>query len=121
MRLPIPGGAAAGGGIGGLIIVILFLVLTQCLGVGGTGGLPLPDTGLDTARFSPEDSARYENCQTGEDANNDVDCARVAVENSLYDFWSETLPEQAGQAVPARAGGRDLQRRGRHRMRRRDQ
>jgi predicted metalloprotease len=96
-RIPIPGGAAAGGGIGGLIIVVLFLVLTQCMGVGGTGGLPLPDTGLDTARFSPEDSARYENCQTGEDANNDVDCARVAVENSLYDFWSETLPDQAGK------------------------
>ena len=30
------------------------------MGVGGTGGLPLPDTGLDTARFSPEDSARYD-------------------------------------------------------------
>jgi predicted metalloprotease len=97
MRLPLPGGVAAGGGLGGAVIVILFLVLTQCLGVAGTGGLPLPDTGLDTARFSGEDSQRYDNCRTGEDANNDVDCARVAVENSLYDFWSRTLPDQGGQ------------------------
>jgi predicted metalloprotease len=85
-----------GGGLGGVIILVLFLVLTQCMGVTGTGGLPLPDTGLDSGRFAAEDSERYANCQTGQDANTDVDCARVAVENSLYDFWSATLPDQAG-------------------------
>lgn len=93
MRIPLPGGAAAGGGIGGLVIIILFLVLTQC--VGGTGGSALPDSGLDTSRVQGSDSERYTNCKTGEDANNDVDCARVAVENSLTDFWSETLPDQS--------------------------
>jgi predicted metalloprotease len=94
MRLPIPSGAAAGGGLGGIIIVILFLVLTQCVG-SGTGGDALPDTGLDTGRIDAAESERYANCKTGEDANTDVDCARVAVENSLYDFWSETLPSQS--------------------------
>jgi predicted metalloprotease len=89
MRLPMPGGTAAGGGIGGLIIIILFVVLTQCVG-GGTGGLPIPDDSLDSSRLG--DAERYANCKTGEDANNDVDCARIAVENSLYDYWSETLP-----------------------------
>ena len=41
------------------------------------------------------DTGRYDNCETGEDANEDVDCARVAVENSLYGYWSTTLPDQS--------------------------
>ena len=92
MRIPIPGGTRAGGGIGGLIIIILFVVLTQCMG--GGGGLPSPggngvdpqSSGNDTSRM--DDSERYDNCKTGADANKDEDCARVAVENSLYNFWS---------------------------------
>ena len=93
MSIPIPGGAKAGGGIGGLLVLILFVVLTQCVG-GGQGGIPLPDNSLDMSRVQGADSDRYGNCETGEDANNDVDCARVAVENSLTDYWSETLPDQ---------------------------
>jgi predicted metalloprotease len=91
MRLPIPGGTRAGGGIGGIIIIILFVVLTQCLGGGlggggGTGTGTQPQGGTDTSRM--DDSERYDNCKTGADANKDEDCARVAVENSLYNFWS---------------------------------
>ena len=48
--------------------------------------------------------AATSSCKTGEDANNSADCARVAVENSLYDYWSATLPDQSGTRVPARAG-----------------
>ena len=99
MRLPIPGGARAGGGIGGILVILLVVLLTQCMGGGGFTGSPLPDvSGIDTGRVAPGDSARYENCRTGEDANTDPDCARVAVENSLYDFWSQALPEQSGVA-----------------------
>ena len=106
MRLPIPGGTRAGGGIGGLIIIILFIVISSCLG--GGNGLPSPGSGIDpqgqgggdTSRMG--DSERYDNCKTGEDANKDEDCARVAVENSLYNYWSTTLPEQADvQFTPA--------------------
>ena len=42
------------------------------------------------------DSRQLPRPRTGEDANNSEDCARVAVENSLYDFWRETLPAQTG-------------------------
>src|SRR3990170_7765966 len=91
MRIPIPGGAKGGSSLGGLLVLILFLVLTQCVG-GGQGGLPLPDTSLDTSRVAAADSDRYANCKTGADAEEDVDCARVAVENSLTDYWSEALP-----------------------------
>ena len=58
MRIPIPGGAKAGSSIGGVIVLILFLVLTQCVG-GGQGGLPLPDDGLDMSRVEGGDSQRY--------------------------------------------------------------
>jgi predicted metalloprotease len=97
-RIPIPGGTKAGGGIGGILIIVLFIVLTQCVG----GNTPtLPDTGMDTSRMAGTDTGRYANCKTGEDANRSDDCARVAVENSLYNFWSEALPDQGGVAFRA--------------------
>ncbi len=85
--LPVPGGVAGGGGIVAVVVIGIF-VLVQLMG-GGTG-LDLGSGGsLDTARF--EDSDRYAACESGEDANESVDCARVAVENSLYDYWGDTL------------------------------
>lgn len=89
--IPIPGGMKAGGGIGGVIIVVLFIVLTQCMNNGGSSSTD--GGGLDSSRMG--DTGRYDACQTGADANNSADCARVAVENSLYDFWSHTLPDQS--------------------------
>ena len=83
--LPVPGGLAAGGGITGLIVVVIIVAISMFAGGGSSGA------GYDTSRMSETD--RYEHCKTGEDANNDVDCARVAVENSLYDYWSDMLPE----------------------------
>jgi len=83
-RIPIPGGAA-GGGIGGILIVVLYIVLTQCLGNGASAD-------YSTSRLTDAaDSGRYDECETGEDANNSQDCARVAVENSLTDFWDGEL------------------------------
>ena len=105
---PIPGGLRAGGGLGGVIIVILFLVLTQCVGgngsVGGAGGAlgGGGDGGLDTSRMS--DTGRYQQCTTGADANSSSDCARVAVENSLNDYWARTLPEQSDAQFTAEKG-----------------
>jgi predicted metalloprotease len=84
--LPIPGGVA-GGGITGLIIVAIVVAVSLWMGGGSAG------SSFDTARMS--DTGRYDDCKTGEDANNDPDCARVAVENSLYDYWSDTLPAQS--------------------------
>ena len=97
MRIPIPGGTKAGGGIGGVLVIVLFLVLTQCVG-GGTGGIQLPDTGLNTSRMAGTDTGRYANCKTGADAQESEDCARVAVENSLTNYWSEALPAQSDTA-----------------------
>jgi hypothetical protein len=95
MRIPIPGGTKAGGGIGGVIVIVLFLVLTQCVG-GGNGGIQIPDSSLNSSRMAGTDTGRYANCKTGQDAEDNPDCARVAVENSLTSYWSKTLPEQGG-------------------------
>jgi predicted metalloprotease len=98
MRLPMPGGAKAGGGIGGLLIILLIFVLAQCTGIditGGGGPTTSPGGGFDTSRAAG-DSDRYANCRTGADANADVDCARIAVENSLFDYWSNDLQAQSG-------------------------
>jgi predicted metalloprotease len=89
-RLPLPGGMKAGGGALGLVITIVFIVLASWLNGGST-----PAAGLDTGQMIASDSGRYDNCKTGEDANNDVDCARVLVENSLRDYWEHALPDQA--------------------------
>ncbi|MFC7494059.1 MULTISPECIES: neutral zinc metallopeptidase [unclassified Nocardioides] len=89
--LPIPAGVA-GGGVGGLIVVVIIVVATMYLGGGDGGAAPAYDTG----RMA--DTDRYASCQTGADANESADCARVAVENSLYDFWSQALPGQSATA-----------------------
>ncbi len=88
MRLP--GSVAGGGGVVGVIVIVVF-VLIQVLGGGGggAGGGGLGGGSLDSTRFN--DTGRYTSCKTGEDANKSADCARVAVENSLYDFWGDTL------------------------------
>lgn len=89
-RLPIPGGVRAGGGITGLLLVLALFVISQCTGVdltgGGGGGA---GTAFDTQQMADADTGRYDSCKTGEDANNNPDCARVAVENSLRDFWED--------------------------------
>ena len=94
-RIPIPGGGrTAGGGIVGVIIaVIIFVIASQ----GGGGGLgdALGGAGgstLDASKFT--DTGRYADCKTGADANDSADCARVAVENSLTDFWAGELGDR---------------------------
>jgi len=102
MRFPIPTGGKAGGGMAGLILVIVLLVVAQCTGIDLTGGGGLPGGSLDTQQMVETDSGRYDNCETGEDANTDPDCARVAVENSLRDYWEKALPDQRDtELVPA--------------------
>lgn len=103
MRMPIPGGTMAGGGVGAVVVVILVLVLSMCTNLDLTGGGgPAAGGAPDTSRVAPADTDRYAACTTGEDANASADCARIAVENSLYDYWSTTLPRYDVQFAPAR-------------------
>lgn len=96
MRLPIPGGNAAGGslGLGGILLVVLFIVLTQCMGGGGGGGggggMSQP---TDPGATAADD--RYAECKTGADAEDNPDCARKAVALSLERYWAAQLPVQS--------------------------
>lgn len=89
------GGLKVGGGIGGVIVLILVFVLSQYLGAGGTS---LPD-GFPQSDGGPVSTGGEElsHCRTGEDANQDPDCARLAVVNSIQAFWTDALPEQGGR------------------------
>ncbi|MFT4262115.1 MAG: neutral zinc metallopeptidase [Nocardioides sp.] len=104
--IPIPGGRM-GGGIGGVVLVIALLVLSQCAGIDLTGVLGGSSTtssssSLDGSMFSGTSvdgsssggTHDFSSCRTGDDANNSEDCALVAVENSLYDYWSGVLGDR---------------------------
>jgi uncharacterized protein len=92
-------GMKVGGGIGGVIVVIIIIVLTQFVGGGGgTSSLP-GGTGGPASDSGPVSTGGQElaHCRTGADANQDPDCARVAVVNSIQAYWQDALPDQAGR------------------------
>jgi uncharacterized protein len=72
------------------VIVILFLVLTQCVGVGGGDG------GTDTTGTTGSTGTTGE-CKTGADANASEDCAIDLITNSVQSYWSQAYADQAGQ------------------------
>jgi predicted metalloprotease len=99
MRIPLPGGARAGGGIGLVVIIVVVLLLQVFGGIDLTGSTSGgSSSGYSSSRFSG-DTAAYDGCQTGQDANDHpTTCGVVAVENSLVDYWRTTLPQQAPNA-----------------------
>jgi len=76
------GGLRVGGGLGGVIVLVIVVLLNGGLDLGG----PV-STGDDD----------LSHCRSGADANDDPDCARLAVVNSIQSFWSRALPRQAEQ------------------------
>jgi uncharacterized protein len=99
-RIPLPGGTKAGGGIGFVVIVVVILLLKACGGIDLTGAIGAGGaaSGYSSSRFTG-DTGLYQGCTTGQDANDHpTTCGVVAVENSLNDYWSKTLPQQAPKA-----------------------
>jgi uncharacterized protein len=87
--------AVGGGGLG--LVGVLVLVLFQVLGGGGGGG-----TGAALGQLGGQlgglgegqtaDNTQLEQqCQTGADANESLDCAVVADIESIQDYWSGAL------------------------------
>ncbi len=74
-------GIAVGGGLG----VIALFVLSQFLGVDLTG--------LVGGGAAPETESSLEQCQTGADANANVECRMVGAAASLEAYWSQEGPE----------------------------
>jgi predicted metalloprotease len=92
--LPIPG--RMGGGIVGILVLVVIIFLGG--GLGGLTGGEDPGTGSTSPRSAngAVASSDLTECETGQDANENPDCARLAVVNSIQSFWREALPQQTG-------------------------
>lgn len=83
---------ALGGGLGGIIVLILAMLFggdpTSLLGSGSDGGNTAVSSG----------TGNLENCETGADANRDVNCRVAFTAASLDSVWGEQLGPQTGVA-----------------------
>lgn len=82
------GGLAIGGGAGGLVLLVLALVF----------GVNPADLAGGAGPASP-DGEGFEQCRTGADANEDVDCRIIATAESLDAVWEAQLPTTGTQYV----------------------
>ncbi|WP_440708889.1 KPN_02809 family neutral zinc metallopeptidase [Herbiconiux sp. YIM B11900] len=80
--------AAIGGG--GAIVVVGLVLLSQLVGVDLTGFAGLVGGGSDSGSSSQSETAL--DCQTGADANANVECLMVGAANSLDAYWVTTAP-----------------------------
>ncbi len=106
------GGGGGGGGLGGRVAIgggglgivglILFFLLSQ-FGGGTGGGLAIP-SGLEGVQSgqTADTSTAASACQTGAQANTELDCEVVAVVNSLDNYWSDTFARSGQRYTPPR-------------------
>jgi uncharacterized protein len=86
------GVAVGGGGLG--LVGLVVVVLLQVLGGGDGGGAAAGAfSGLGQDQ-TVDNSTLQENCRTGADANESVECAVVADVESIQDYWTGLLGEQ---------------------------
>ncbi|QNG18934.1 hypothetical protein G4H71_20785 [Rhodococcus triatomae] len=83
---------ALGGGAGGLVVLVLALLL------GGDPGSLLGTFGGATGPSGPATGGTLENCETGADANRDIDCRVAFTAASLDAVWGGELEQQTGVA-----------------------
>ncbi|MBM7414720.1 MULTISPECIES: neutral zinc metallopeptidase [Nocardiaceae] len=83
-------GIAVGGGLGGIVIVVITLLL------GGDPSSVIGQLGGGEATSQDSGSGTIENCDTGADANANVDCRVTATVNSLDQVWDAELAAQTG-------------------------
>jgi len=83
--------AVGGGGLG--LVGIVVVVLLQVLGGNGGGGVGSALGGLSGLGEgqTADNSELAQECRTGQDANESVDCAVVADIESIQDYWSGVL------------------------------
>jgi predicted metalloprotease len=87
-------GAAIGGGGAGVLGLVIYLIVSA---VGGNGagqvaGAILGQLGQNGQPATADNSEIQQNCKTGQDANNKLECAVVADINSIQDFWASEMP-----------------------------
>src|SRR3712207_4891270 len=100
-RLPIPVGGGGRMGCGGFLLLAVVVVIMLAtgglgglLGGGGGGTSGGPFGGYSAPNVSSVDDtgvSGLEQCQTGEDANSDRQCALLADVNSIQAVWEQAL------------------------------
>ncbi|NIL79284.1 KPN_02809 family neutral zinc metallopeptidase [Rhodococcoides kroppenstedtii] len=85
-------GIAVGGGLGGIVVVVIALLL------GGDPSQVLGGLGGDAGTTQESGNGTIENCETGADANANVDCRVTATVQSLDQVWDAQLAAQTGVA-----------------------
>jgi predicted metalloprotease len=98
-------GVAFGGGGLGIVGVIAYLLISY-LGGGSTGGgtgvgdVVLGQLGQNGHPATADNSQIQQECRTGADANQRLECAVVADINSIQDYWTVELPRLGQRYVP---------------------
>ena len=91
------GGLAVGGGLGGLLVLVLVILgVVDPSILGSSGNL---DTGSVQAG-GREDAEAFSRCETGADANADVECRVIGTVNSVQAFWEAELPRYGREWQP---------------------
>lgn len=86
---------ALGGGGLGVVGVIIYLIVAFAGGGGGSGsalGSVLGQLGQSGEPAAADNSKIAQECRTGADANDSLDCAIVASINSIQDYWAQEAP-----------------------------
>lgn len=91
---------AIGGGIGGIVVIVIAVLL----GV-DPSSLGLTDGGGTTAQSAS--STSLEGCETGADANKDINCRIAFTAESLDQVWSQQYPQYVQPQVVLFANGTD--------------
>jgi len=89
------GGLAVGGGGLGLLVVAAFVLFGMFSGGGGSTG----STGLlqgATGNTSVDNAQLSAACTSGADANQNEDCAAVAIINSVQAYWGDAFATSGG-------------------------
>jgi predicted metalloprotease len=96
-------GAAIGGGGIGIVGIVIYLIVSAVGGsdAGQALGPILGQLGQQGQPATADNSEIEQNCKTGEDANNNLECAVVADINSIQDFWTAELPRVFNQKYSA--------------------
>lgn len=89
------GGAIAGGGIG---IALLLFIGSQLLGIDLTPYAPVVEQAIGGGPVSEEQSGSVPGCETGADANRDVECRMVGASDSLERYWATQVGNYRGPA-----------------------
>jgi predicted metalloprotease len=96
-------GAAIGGGGVGIVGIVIYLIVSAVGGsdAGQVAGTILGQLGQQGQPATADNSQIEQNCKTGEDANNNFECAIVADIDSIQAFWQTELPEVFGRQYSA--------------------